>query len=119
MSKTMEVLSIVDSHKCEVRTVTRPEPGKGEVLIKINGCALCTYEQRMFTRQAPTPLPVVGGHEIAGEIAGIGNDVNPEEYPLGSKVAVRLISSCGKCYFCRRGEENLCVNMNSCKSRES
>lgn len=119
MSEKMEVLAIVDSHRCEVRTVTRPTPGEGEVLIKIDGCALCTYEQRMFTRQAPTPLPVVGGHEIAGEIAGIGNGVDPEEYPQGKKVAVRLISSCGKCYFCRRGEENLCVNISSGKSRQS
>lgn len=119
MSKTMEVLAITDSHKCEVRTVTRPEPSEGEVLIKINGCALCTYEQRMFTRQAPTPLPVVGGHEITGEIAGVGEGVDPEEYPVGKKVAVRLINSCGKCYFCRRGEENLCININSKKSSQS
>lgn len=119
MSEKMEVLAIVDSHQCEVRTVTRPEAGEGEVLIKINGCALCTYEQRMFTRQAPTPLPVVGGHEIAGEIAGVGSGVNPQDYPVGKKVAVRLISSCGRCYFCRRGEENLCVNINGGKSRQS
>ncbi len=119
MSEKMEVLAITDSHRCEVRTVTRPQPGAGEVLIKIDGCALCTYEQRMFTRQAPTPLPVVGGHEIAGEIAGTGSGVSPEEYPVGKKVAVRLISSCGKCYFCRRGEENLCAAISAGKSRQS
>lgn len=119
MSEKMEVLAITDSHQCEVRTVTRPEPAAGEVLIKIDGCALCTYEQRMFTRQAPTPLPVVGGHEIAGEIAGIGSGVDKDEYEVGKKVAVRLISSCGKCYYCRHGEENLCTNINGGKSRQS
>ena len=70
MSEKMNVVAIVDERKAEMREVTRPKPLKGQVLIKIDGCALCTFEQRMFTRVVPVPLPFVGGHEFTGTIVG-------------------------------------------------
>lgn len=113
MSDTMRVAAIVDERKVEVRSVRKATAGRGQVLINIKACALCTWEQRAFTRVSKMPLPFVGGHEIAGVIAGLGEGVKAQEYPLGAKVAVRLLHACGKCYFCRRGEENLCVEINN------
>ena len=49
------------------------------------------------------------GHEVAGEIAEIGENVDPKAYPIGKKIVANLIKKpCGKCYFCRHGMENLC-----------
>ena len=108
MSEKMNVVAIVDERKAEVREVTRPKPLKNQVLIKIDGCALCTFEQRMFTRVAKVPLPFVGGHEFTGTIVELGEGVKAEEYPLGQRVAARLLHSCGHCYGCRHDEQNVC-----------
>lgn len=108
----MDVVAIVDDRKVEVEQVRKPKLRAGHVLLKMDGCALCTWEQRVFTRESKMPLPFVGGHEIAGEIAGIGEGIDPEKYLIGKKVVARLIRVCGECYYCRHGEENLCVSMN-------
>ena len=108
MSEKMNVVAIVDERKAEVREVTRPKPLKNQVLIKIDGCALCTFEQRMFTRIAKVPLPFVGGHEFTGTIVELGEGVKAEEYPLGQRVAARMLNSCGHCYGCRHDEQNVC-----------
>ena len=59
------------------------------------------------------PLPFVGGHEIVGSVAAVGEGVSEREFPIGRKLTARLIQVCGKCYFCRHGEENLCVDINA------
>ncbi len=112
MSETMKAVAIMADHKAEVVEAVKPQAEPGKVLLKINACALCTFEQRMFTRVSHMPLPFVGGHEIAGEIAAVGEGVKEKEFPVGKKAVARLIRVCGKCYFCRRGEENLCVELN-------
>ena len=43
-------------------------------------------------------------------VEGYGEGVDPEDYPLGQKVAIRILQSCGRCPECRRGQENLCRN---------
>lgn len=118
MSETMNVVAVVDDHKAQLVTVRKPQIKPGHVLMKINACALCTWEQRVFTRESKMPLPFVGGHEVAGEIAGVGEGVDQKEFPVGAKIVARLIHVCGKCYFCRRGEENLCLSMNDLDSSD-
>lgn len=113
MNETMKVVAIVNDHKVEVKNVKKLKAKPGQVLIKMHACALCTWEQRVFTRESKMPLPFVGGHEIVGEIAEVGEGVSLEKYPIGSKVTARLIKACGKCYYCRHGEENLCVDVNA------
>ena len=104
MSEKMNVVAIVDDHKAEMREVTRPKPLKNQVLIKIDACALCTFEQRMFTRVVPVPLPFVGGHEFTGTIVELGEGVKEDKFPLGQRVAARMLYSCGHCYGCRHDD---------------
>ena len=113
MNEKMKVVAITDDHKVEVKEVRRLDVKPGKILMHIKACALCTWEQRVFTRESKMPLPFVGGHEIVGSIAAIGEGVNEREFPIGKKLTARLIQVCGKCYFCRHGEENLCVDINA------
>ncbi|MFZ7132301.1 MAG: zinc-dependent alcohol dehydrogenase [Eubacteriales bacterium] len=113
MSEKMNVVAIVDERKVEIASVTKPIPKGKQVLINIKACGLCTWEQRAFTRENKMPLPFVGGHEISGVIAEIGDKLDSVEFPIGQKVVARLINVCGKCYYCRNGVENLCVEMNN------
>lgn len=107
----MNVAAIVDEKKVGILAVRKPSPGKGEVLVRIKACAICTWEQRVFTRVSKMPLPFIGGHEISGVIEEIGQGVDPEEFVIGRHVAVRSLNACGRCYYCRKGQENLCVEI--------
>ena len=112
MSEKMKVVAITGDHEVSVKEVRRPVPEKNQVLVHVRACALCTWEQRMFTRDSKVPLPFVGGHELVGEICALGEGVDEKAYPLGSRVAVRLVHECGECYFCRVGHPELCAHLN-------
>lgn len=105
----MKVVAITGPRKTGVFEIDKPVPGPGQVLIRIHACALCTFEQRVFTQVTKKTLPYVGGHEFAGLIEEIGEGLDAKDYPVGAKVAVRVLQSCGTCYYCRHGEENLCT----------
>lgn len=108
MSEKMKVLAITGAKQCEVVEVNRPEPNDNEVLVKIDGCAICTWEQRVYA-SGKFKMPFLGGHEVVGTVVKMGKKVRTKEYAVGDRVAVSVINSCGTCAYCRRGEENLCV----------
>ena len=113
MTEMMRAAVITDEKKIEIKDVRKPVAGKGEILVNIKACAICTWEQRTFLRIAKMPLPFIGGHEIAGVIESLGEEVNEKDYIIGQKVAIRSFNSCGRCYHCRSGRENLCENIHS------
>ncbi len=118
MDNKMKVVAIVDERKVEIKEVKKPSPKTNQILMRVKACAICTWEQRTYTCESHMPLPFVGGHEIVGEVAALGEGVTDKEFPIGSKIVARLINVCGKCYFCRKGEENLCVEINNLESSQ-
>lgn len=110
MGKKMRAAVITEVNRAEVFEVRKPAPNKDEVLVNIKACALCTWEQRTFSGIVRMPLPFIGGHEMSGAIEAIGENVDKGFYPIGQRVTVRTLYSCGECYYCRIGKENLCEN---------
>lgn len=104
----MKSVAIVDERKVELVETSMPEPGEKEILVKVKFSMLCTWEQRVFLRMMPFPLPYVGGHEFSGTIAAVGSSLKPGKYPIGTKVAPRVIPFCGECEYCRKGAQNMC-----------
>lgn len=86
------------------------EPGRGEVLVRVEACGVCHSDA--FTVEGGYPgieYPRVPGHEIAGRIEAVGQDVVPWE--IGQRVGVGWFGgSCGHCDPCRRGDQISCVN---------
>jgi len=82
------------------------QPAGNKVLVKVDACAICTLEQRVFNGTMKM-YPFAGGHEAAGIIVSVGDKV--KTVVSGDKVAVRLLNSCGVCYYCRSGSENQCI----------
>lgn len=109
MSEKMKVLAITGAKKPEIVEVDRPVPGPDQVLVKIDGTAICTWEQRVYAT-GKFKMPFLGGHEVVGHVVEMGSKVRTREYKVGDRVAVSVINTCGTCYYCRRGEENLCVD---------
>ncbi len=86
-----------------------PEPGPGEVLVRVSACGVCHTElDEIEGRTAPPKLPVVLGHQVVGRVEELGKGA--AGFVLGERVGIGWIhSSCGRCEYCRRGEENLCA----------
>lgn len=85
-----------------------PEPGPGEVRIKITACGVCHTElDEIEGRTPPARFPVVLGHQVVGRIDRLGDRVDSSWN--GQRVGVAWIySACGQCRWCRQGLENLC-----------
>lgn len=85
-----------------------PEPGKGEILIRVHTCGVCHTELDEIEGRTPPPsLPIVPGHQVIGTVIRHGPETG--KYPDGTRVGVAWIySACGECRFCRSDQENLC-----------
>jgi propanol-preferring alcohol dehydrogenase len=88
--------------------VPRPQPGEGEILIKVRACGVCHTEMdEIEGRTAPPRFPVILGHQVVGTVEEFGPGAG--RFRKGQRVGVAWIfSSCGRCRFCERGLENLC-----------
>jgi len=85
-----------------------PVPGKGEVLIRVAACGVCHTELDEIEGRTPPPVfPVIPGHEVVGRVVECGRDAG--RYRPGDRVGVGwFYSACGKCAYCRTGNDNLC-----------
>jgi propanol-preferring alcohol dehydrogenase len=85
-----------------------PVPGEREILVEVSACGVCHTElDEIEGRLIPPRFPVVLGHEVVGEVKALGPEAN--RFSPGDRVGIAWIfSSCGRCDFCRRGDENLC-----------
>ncbi|MGP8249574.1 MAG: alcohol dehydrogenase catalytic domain-containing protein, partial [Candidatus Dormibacteria bacterium] len=85
-----------------------PEPGPGEVTLRVEACAVCRTDLQITSGDLPAKrLPIVPGHQIVGTVVDLGDGV-PDAL-LGQRLGVGwLASACGHCEFCRDGRENLC-----------
>lgn len=85
-----------------------PQPDSGEVLIRVEACAVCRTDLHVVDGELPNPkLPLVPGHEIVGRVVRKG--ANTSRFELGDRVGVPWLGrTCGVCEYCRMGKENLC-----------
>ncbi|MDW6024803.1 zinc-dependent alcohol dehydrogenase family protein [Mesorhizobium sp. BAC0120] len=85
-----------------------PEPGHGEIRLKIEACAVCRTDLHVIDGDLPDPkLPVIPGHEIVGIVESVGKGVDSTR--LGRRVGVPWLGhTCGACSYCKQGMENLC-----------
>lgn len=85
-----------------------PEPGPGEVLIKVSACGVCHTElDEVEGRIADIKLPLIPGHQAVGTVVKLGAEAT--KFKIGERVGVGWIfSACGHCRFCMDGRENLC-----------
>jgi len=91
----------------EFREVPMPEPGPGEVLIKMQKIGVCGSDIHVFHGQHPfTKYPVTQGHEVSGEVVALGPGA--DKVHVGQKVTIEPQVVCGTCYPCRHGKYNLC-----------
>jgi propanol-preferring alcohol dehydrogenase len=88
--------------------VPDPEPRSGQLLVKIAACGVCRTDLHVVDGDLTEPkLPIIPGHEIVGRIEAVGRDVT--SFRRGDRVGIPWLGhTCGRCAYCRRGNENLC-----------
>lgn len=100
-----------------VENIEKAVVPKDKILIAIDTCALCTWEQRVYTGVKKVDYPFIGGHEIAGRIVEVGVEVDAD-WKVGDTVVFGTNLACGHCYYCRIGEDQNCLSFNHSKQQE-
>jgi L-gulonate 5-dehydrogenase len=87
-----------------------PKVGDAEVLVAVKSTGICAGDMYIYEGRNPyASYPIIGGHEICGEVAEIGKGVTGLK--VGQLVVVEPFLGCGKCYPCRVGKPNCCANL--------
>jgi propanol-preferring alcohol dehydrogenase len=100
--------SSIEREPLRMEDLPDPVPGPGEILVKVSVCGVCHTELDEIEGRLQSKLPVVLGHQVVGKVAALGSGA--KRFQLGDRVGIAWIySACGKCRFCQRGNENLCL----------
>ena len=90
-----------------IEGVRPPDPGAGDVLVRVAAAGLCGTDYSIFSGDRPVSYPRVMGHEFVGLIEAVGAGVSTPR--VGDRVAIEPNYSCGVCALCREGNRNLCL----------
>ncbi|MFE4702242.1 zinc-dependent alcohol dehydrogenase family protein [Streptomyces sp. NPDC056738] len=102
----MKAAVIESVGRAVVTEVPDPSPGPREVVVEVAACGLCGTDLHILQGEFAPKLPIVPGHEFAGEVVGVGTRVT--ELAVGDRVAVDPSLYCHECRYCRTGHSNLC-----------
>ncbi|MGW7514038.1 zinc-dependent alcohol dehydrogenase family protein [Streptomyces sp. NPDC054796] len=92
--------------KVSLTTVPDPTPGPRDVVVRVAACGLCGTDLHILQGEFAPSLPLVPGHEFAGEVVALGSQVT--ELAEGDRVAVDPSLYCHECRYCRQGHNNMC-----------
>ena len=105
----MKALLLSEYKQLEFADLPVPEPREDELLIRVRECGICGSDVHGYDGSTGRRLPpIVMGHEAAGIVEAIGSSISG--FKAGDRVTFDSTIYCGECYFCRRGEVNLCDN---------
>jgi len=92
----------------QLRELPVPQPGPGEVRVRVLACGVCRTDLHVVDGELPeAPLPIIPGHEIVGRVDALGEGVTGFE--PGQRVGIPWLGhTCGTCSYCQHAEENLC-----------
>lgn len=96
----------------EVEPVAVPEVGAGDVLVRVKAALTCGTDVKVFSRGYHARMivpPALFGHELAGDIVAVGAGV--KRFKIGQRIMAANSAPCGKCFYCKKGAENLCEDL--------
>lgn len=102
----MRAIQVVGRGLIDLRQVPDPEPGPGEVVVRVGGAGLCHTDLTLVDNVDPARVPFTIGHETAGWVHDLGPGVDDEW--LGRPVVVAAAWGCGRCQPCRENNDSMC-----------
>ena len=105
----MKALLLTEYNNLEFTEFPEPQIGSDDLLVHVRACGICGSDVHGFDGSTGRRIPpLIMGHEASGVVAKTGNNVT--HFAVGDRVTFDSTVYCGRCYFCRRGEVNLCDN---------
>ncbi|MCE5278321.1 MAG: zinc-dependent alcohol dehydrogenase family protein [Planctomycetaceae bacterium] len=104
----LNAIAPIDSSPLTLTDVSDPQPGRGQVRLRVSCCAICRTDLHVIEGELPQQkLPIIPGHQIVGRVDAMGEGCT--QLTLGQRVGVAwLRHTCGQCEFCTSHRENLC-----------
>ena len=90
----------------EITDLTPLDPGPSDVVVEVGASGVCHSDLSVVNGGRPLAGPAVLGHEAAGTVVAVGSEVRLVS--PGDRVITTFIPACGRCYWCLRGQSNLC-----------
>ncbi|PWB72467.1 MAG: alcohol dehydrogenase [Anaerolineales bacterium] len=110
MTEKMRAVVYLGPEQVELRSLPIPKPLDGELLVKVRAAPTCGTDVKTYRRGHPKfPPPFIFGHEFGGDVVAVGKGV--VAFREGMRVTANVFAECGECFFCKRGQGNLCVNL--------
>ncbi|XP_031574222.1 uncharacterized protein LOC116308013 [Actinia tenebrosa] len=113
--KTKVLIKETEREGYEYKEMPIPEPGKGELLVKVLLASICGSDIALYKwneiAKAIATLPFIPGHECVGEVMKVGSGCG-DEYTVGQRVCCENHFYCGKCYQCLHDQRHICQNLN-------
>ena len=110
MATEMNAVIYYGPNDVRIETTAVPVAGEDELRVKVDACAVCGSDMKTYLHGNPRMVaPIVMGHEFSGIIDTVG--ANIEGFAIGDRVVMATSVSCGECFYCRRGWNNLCAEV--------
>ncbi len=95
----------------KIEDIPVPSAGDGQILVKVAACGVCHTDLHYIEHGVPTfkKPPIVLGHEASGMVERVGAGVC--NVTAGQRVLIPAVLTCGRCFCCRTGRENICTDM--------
>jgi L-iditol 2-dehydrogenase len=107
----MKCVVFYGSRRIKIEERPVPKIGRDDVLIKVEACGICGTDVSMYNGKITYGKHVVGkifGHEVTGVVEDKGKDV--DRVTIGGRVVIAPVNYCGKCVYCKQGNENICMD---------
>jgi L-iditol 2-dehydrogenase len=108
----MSAAVLYGKEQLRIERVQVPKLDRGDVLVRVRAALTCGTDVKVFRRGYHAKMirpPALFGHELAGDVAAVGSDV--AGFHVGQRVVAANSAPCGACYYCERGQENLCEDL--------
>ncbi len=106
-AQVLNALGPVEDRRLSLVDRPVPDPGPGQILVRVSACGVCHTELDEIEGRLPPRLPIVLGHQIVGRVERPG--AGASSFRTGDRVGIAWIArACGACAACRSGHENLC-----------
>ncbi|HSP68158.1 MAG TPA: zinc-binding dehydrogenase [Bryobacteraceae bacterium] len=108
----MSAAVLYGKEQLRIERVDVPQLSRGDVLVRVRAALTCGTDVKVFRRGYHAKMirpPALFGHELAGDVAAVGSDV--AGFHVGQRVVAANSAPCGVCFYCERGQENLCQDL--------
>ena len=112
MNSHMMAAVLYGKEHLQVEPVAVPIINRGDILVRVKVALTCGTDVKVFSRGYHARMivpPAVFGHELAGDVVAVGEDVT--KFSVGQRVVAANSAPCDRCFFCRRGLQNLCEDL--------